>query len=160
MDHYDSTSQIHQKDRLHTSNALTTQSRADTQKQFPALIQVFLSPHFSSDASVVSGNSLQKIEKKKKQSVCCVWDAAWGATPPRTRFITADHKRQALRRNAPTQWTKARHEGRLNKGACLPDYTDQTGWYLQAYFLTFGINYFQFNQLLSCASKTASTASL
>lgn len=121
-----------------------------------ALIQVFLSPHFSSDASVVSGNSLQKIEKKKKKTICvlCLRCSV------RTRFITADHKRQALRRNAPTQWTKARHEGRLNKGACLPDYTDQTGWYLQAYFLTFGINYFQFNQLLSCARKTASTASL
>lgn len=73
MDHYDSTSQIHQKDRLHTSNALTTQSRADTQKQFPALIQVFLSPHFSSDASVVSGNSLQKIEKKKN-NLCAVFE--------------------------------------------------------------------------------------
>lgn len=78
-----------------------------------AWIQTLLSPHYSSDASVVSGNSLQKIEKwwpaaqgepwdsavlekQFKEPVCPVW------------FITADYNRQVLRCNTPTECAKGR----------------------------------------------------
>lgn len=87
----------------------------------PPLIQTLLSPYFSSDASVVSGNSLQKIEKWWPAAQGEPWDSAVFEMQRKEPlspvwFITADDNRQVLRRNTPTECTKGRQIMRAGGG--------------------------------------------